>query len=114
MDVVLVVADPDRAEALEKAAHACGHRTLRLPRAFNRALDALNQADVVVADFVAEPVTAAWCLAYALARTRLAVASTSATHPLPAIVRENPSPYQRTIVGEPADAARALAELLRV
>lgn len=114
MDVVLVVADPDRADAFEKAVHEAGHRSLRLPRAFNRVLDALNQADVVVADFTQEPSTAAWCLAYALARTRLAVATAPAHVPLPSVVRDNPSPYQRTIVGETAESARTLAGLLTV
>lgn len=114
MDVVLVVADPDRADAFERAVLAEGHRALRLPRAFNKVVDALNAADVVVADLAQEPATATWCLAYALARSKLAVACARPTDAVPSVVRDNPSPYQRLVVGESRDAATALGELLRL
>ncbi|HLE96813.1 MAG TPA: hypothetical protein VI997_05530 [Candidatus Thermoplasmatota archaeon] len=114
MDVLLVAADPDRADALERAAARCGHRVMRLPRAFNAAVDALNGADVVLADFAAEPATAAWCLAFALARGRLALASSPAHMPLPSLVRDNPSQHQRVAVGDAKMIEREAESLLRL
>lgn len=113
MDVLLVAADPDRADALERAAARAGHRVLRLPRAFGAAVDALNGADVVVADFAQEPATAAWCVAFALARGRLAVACAPGHVPLPPLVRENPSPHQRVVLGDARGMEREVHELLR-
>lgn len=73
-------------------------------------LDRLMEADMLVADVSAPDASVAWCVAWFLARGRLAVLSCrrDARAALSPMFAGNPSPWQRLLVYDDVSALRQL------
>ncbi|GEM_PF-4565892 len=129
---VFVVPGPDEevAKALVTAIHEAGHEVINDPfgalrapplaqaerNVFLGAVDRMLEADAVVADASAQSHAVGWCVAWFLAKGRLAVLSCrrDARAALSPMLAGNPSPWQKLVLYEgPRDLADALASLLR-
>ena len=75
-------------------------------------VDRMMEADLLLADVSAPDATVAWCIAWFLARGRLAVVAChrDARASLAAMIAGNPSPWQRLLV---YDDVTALQRLLK-
>lgn len=115
--------------ALRRALEAAGHELVNDPQApppppglaqaerqsFLLAVDRMLEADAVLADVGAESHAAGWCVAWFLAKGRLAVLTCRRDRraALDPMLAGNPSPWQRLVLYDgPADLERALAAAL--
>jgi hypothetical protein len=126
-----VVPGPDEAaqKALVTALHDAGHEVINDPfgalhaaplaqaerNVFLATLDRMLEADALAADITHEGATAAWCVAWMLAKGRLCVLACrrDARANLSPMLAGNPSPWQRLVAYDaPADLATSLRALL--
>ena len=122
-------AAPEAQDAIVKGLADAGHAVLNDPRAapptpglaqaerqdFLLAVDRMLEADVVVADASEDRAAVGWCVAWFLAKGRLAVVACRRDRraALPPMLAGNPSPWQRLVLYDgPDDLAKGLLGLL--
>ena len=122
-------ADEAVQKALVTAIHEAGHEVVNDPfgalrasplaaaerSVFLGAVDRMLEADALAADVTREGATAAWCVAWMLAKGRLCVLACrrDARANLSPMLAGNPSPWQRLVAYDaPADLATSLRALL--